>query len=353
MVALVLGFPSNIAALQFEWAWHNPHLTRHIAQDDRVSHATVRVKTNYKTGKTRKKLGRPRTSLTDKLSNLHLLLRAPYFSAWPLELRFFDEKVYKSWKSCNEKAEEKIRPGISILLDLPEKLEDDGEFSSAQRPTKRRKVDLIGKGGVEGIDPTYARFQEPLQRLRALTENKPFKPMCDICDSSINMEEDLFNICLGKGCHSLTHLSCLSSKFLETDATNLLVPSGGTCPSCDAQLKWSELMCMLSLRIRGQKEVNKLLKKANRGAAAIAAELLEDDEDSDSEQSADELDPVDIEEVDIEAMDSDEHEEVGNTSATVVSAIDTTSKPPMLLANGFDPGKFDLEIVIADSEDED
>ena len=96
MTCIVVGFPSNIAALQFEWAWHNAHLTRHITPDERISFATTRTKTN-KTGKVSRRPGRPRTSLTDKLSNLHLLLRVPYFSQWPLEVRFFSEDVYKVW----------------------------------------------------------------------------------------------------------------------------------------------------------------------------------------------------------------------------------------------------------------
>lgn len=293
MTCIVAGFPSNIAALQFEWAWHNPHLTRHIPADQRISFATTLTKIS-RTGKTRRRPGRPTTSLLDKLSNLHLLLRVPYFTKWPLEVRFFNQEVFRSWQSWCERVDEQLRPGIEVILDLPQ----PEEITSAQRPIK--KIELIGKGGVEGIDPTYARFQDVLEKAQfRLDEGDGQK--CFVCSKNLDLQRDLFVICPSHGCDSLSHLTCLSKHFLHQTQSSLLIPEIGECPSCRTTLQWSELMRELSLRTRGEKEVKKLLSKRKKTKTATAVEILESEEDLDS---ADEVSVVDDDTVSITSLDS-------------------------------------------------
>lgn len=348
MVCIVAGFPSNIAALQFEWAWHNAHLTKHISPEDRLSIPITRTKTDKRTGKTKTRPGRPRKSFLDHLSNLHLLLRAPYFSKWPLELRFWNEDVHKSWLAWDDRISEQVRPQIKVMLDLPQDPDDDDEVSSAQRPTKKPKADLIGKGGVEGVDPTYARFQTVLQKAKDLTEGDESIPLCDVCGKDIDIEKHLYNICLGRACHSLTHLSCLSARFLDEERSDTMLPIKGTCPSCRTTLQWSELMRVLSLRTRDPKEVQKLLKKRNRGAAAVAAEILEESDD---------IGTIDAEESDNAEMNDDPQGEVGGGSdddaASVTSILPFWSDrgaAPMAAPSISQPQR--LEVVIEDSEDE-
>lgn len=333
MTCIVAGFPSNIAALQFEWAWHNAHLTRHISADQRLVFATTRIKTSARTGKTRRKPGRPTQSILDRLANMHLLLRVPYFSRWPLEVRFFSEDVYRSWKSWCDRVDEQIRPGIHVLLDLPKREVADDEITSAQPPAKRRKIDLIGKGGVEGIDPTIARFQDVLQKGKFLLDEGDDQK-CKICSTSLDLRQDLFTICPSNGCTSLSHMTCLSKHFLGQN-NDLLVPETGQCPSCHAHLKWSDLMREMTLRTRGSKEAAVLLSKKKKSRIAAAAEILETESEDGEEE-----DVVDVEDLEDENDDAVSVSSLGSTNSVVPKGISENPEPER------------LEIVIEDSDDD-
>lgn len=340
MACIVAGFPSNIAALQFEWAWHNAHLTRHIPADERLSFATARTNTLKKTGKVSRKPGRPRTSLTDKLSNLHLLLRVPYFSQWPLEVRFFSEEVYRVWQKWCERVDGNIRSGIKVYLDLPQAESDGFEITSGQQPATRRKIDLLGKGGIEGVDPTYARFQEVLEKSRFLLDDDD-EQYCGVCAQKLDMEADLYTICPHNTCRELSHVTCLSQKFSDADSTSPFLPQHGECPSCHGAVEWSDLMRDVSLRARGEKEVRRLLSKKRKTKAATAAEIMEiDSEDEDEEAEERDLTPADV--VD-EEFDNDDNK-------SVTSMDSSTSRPagtPDRSKSAIPPR---LEIVIEDSE---
>jgi structure-specific endonuclease subunit SLX1 len=337
MTCIVAGFPSNIAALQFEWAWQNAHLTTHISTDQRISFATTITKTSARTGKTRRKPGRPSTSLLDKLANLHLLLRVPYFSQWPLELRFFNAEVHRSWESWCERVDEGLRPGIKVVLDLPPKEEE--EFSSAQRPAKRRRIDLIGKGGVEGIDPTYARFQDVLEKSSFLLDEGDGQ-RCNVCSRELHIGKDMIMMCSEDGCNGLSHLTCLPKHFHQQheDMQQVRVPQSGQCPSCKATLHWAELARDLSLRSRGEKEVKKLLSKKKKSKTATAAEILESESEEDGEDG--DMDAANV---------FDEGDIDQNDDAASVTSLDSTAGTQAKAAASLKANR--LEIVIEDSDD--
>jgi len=340
MVCIVSGFPSNIAALQLEWALQNPHLSRHIDNDKRISFAVTRTKTNAKTGKTRRKPGRPSTSLLEKLSNLHLLLRAPYFSQWPLEIRFFNQDVFQAWQTWCERVDEQLHPSIRVILDLPHRSEEEvEEITSGQRPTKRRKMDLIGKGGIDGIDPTYASLAQVLQKGQFILDEGD-EQKCAVCSKPLNLKHELVTICPGSHCQSLSHVTCLSKHFLQSSPPGLLVPKTGTCPSCRTSLSWIDLMKEMSLRTRGPKEVKKALSKSMKSTVS-AAEILETESEDDLED-----------EEDFDAEDSGEDRPISDIDAQSVTSMESFSTMISKMINA-SPGKTKrLEIVIEDSDDD-
>lgn len=266
MTCVVSGFTSSIAALQFEWAWQNSHLTRHITADDRISFPTSRTKFSSKTGRQRKKPGRPRTSLKDKLANLHILLRSNYFSKWPLQVRFFCNDVYKSWQECCQDALEPIPLNFPVDLDLKE-VEEDPKSTQGKR---RRKEDDYGKGGIEGLDTTYSNYRTTLEKSQFLiVDGETIE--CAVCRGPLAWDHDLIVTCTGAECNALFHIKCLSDHFLQGFDQGVIIPDKGRCPSCNTPLQWQELMTEMSLRFRAPKQVMKMLSKRNKNGASIAA----------------------------------------------------------------------------------
>lgn len=343
MTCIVAGFPSNIAALQFEWAWHNAHLTRHITPTERISFATTRTKTS-KTGKTTRRPGRPRTSLMDKLSNLHILLRTPYFSKWPLELRFFNEEVYRSWVTWCGRVDTYLRPGIRVILDPPQAQPlSTEEFTSAQPTSRSKKADLIGKGGPEGVDPTYARFSDVFQKSQFLLDDDD-NHKCSVCSESLDIRRSLFILCPSDKCYDISHVTCVAHKSRVEDEASAIIPEVGVCPSCKGSHPWPELMQQVTLRTRGEKEVEKLLSKKAKSRAATAAAILEAESEEDEVMNQDELTAQDIAGEEGVLSDYDDEDDEDNASVASVDSKVLQCSPTK------EPSK--LEIVIEDSEDE-
>jgi structure-specific endonuclease subunit SLX1 len=322
MTCIVAGFPSNIAALQFEWAWQNAHLTRHIPHDERISFATARIKTSPRSGRTRRRPGRPKTSLTDKLSNLHLLLRVPYFSKWPLELRFFSEDVFQFWNTWCQRVDVQISSTIKIWLDRTKQDHDLVSQPESERTRKRRKLDEVGKGGVNGIDPTYAPLRLVLEKSQFLLEDDE-DLVCSICKQDLKSTHDLVTLCPQATCQSFHHMTCLSSHFLEDDGTSSMIPVGGQCPGCKARLSWADLMKEMSLRIRGAGEVSKILKARKRVAqsGALQPDVLED-EGSDEDDGQLDDDPLTAADV----VDEDGDDDAASVTS-LESEVSRTSAP--------------------------
>ena len=242
------------------WAWNNSHITKRIANEQRIS---IPTKRSPKRGRTRK-IVRPRTSLKDKLSNLHLLLRVPSFSRWPLQVRFFCKDVYRAWQIGDETAAGGIRGGIKVLLDLKQL----GEISvDSENPTNmstqakgRRKREALGKGGVEGLNIGYSEMKSQLEKSIAfLAEKVALK--CGVCAHDLRPKTAMALVCPQENCKVASHVTCLATKFIEDERAGAAVaPISGRCPGCKVELQWIDLIKNLSLRARGEKEVAQVMK---------------------------------------------------------------------------------------------
>lgn len=208
-----------------------------------------------KSGKTRKRVARPRFGLTEKLANLNVLLRAPSIRRWPLEVKFFAEDVFKAWQRADAKTTLKVRPGIRIALD--ESVKDirtgirDGilvELPDTQHTT-----------GVYALDVTYQPAKLGLEKSRKLLAQNCLS--CSVCEGAFDSSAAMTLVCPEDACRSVAHMACLSNSFLaEEGRSDVIVPTQGSCPACKETLSWPDLVRDLSLRVRGEKEVAALFK---------------------------------------------------------------------------------------------
>jgi structure-specific endonuclease subunit SLX1 len=274
------------------WAWQNPHITTHISPESRLQHATQKKASGQPK--------RPHHSVTSVLSNLHLLLAVPSFSRWPLEVRFFSKDVYQSWLKWYSTVPP-LCSSISIIQDFSPGPHGELEtFASSENehpkndhdgPKKKRlKTGL----GIAALDIDYAREKESVQKAREIVDFER-EGTCNICHEALEHGQGLYTICPSSGCESVTHMTCLSRHFLKNHKSEedkeILIPISGNCPSCKTPLRWIDVVKELSLRLRGQREVEKLLKvkRARKEKGNGSSEVLDlvDDEYEEEEDEED------------------------------------------------------------------
>ncbi|KAK0117782.1 Slx4p interacting protein [Cadophora gregata] len=282
MTCIVTGFPSHIAALQFEWAWQNPHITTHIPSDSRIQHAVGKKRSGQPK--------RPRHTVSSLLSNLQLLLRVSSFARWPLSLHFFSPDVYKAWTKWCKSAAEPIQPTIHIIQDFPPTSPDQEPRFPAEKGSPRSKRQKLSHG-IEALEVGYETSKAHVEKAKNVFDFEQ-EGSCAICHDHLEHDAGVYTICPTPGCQSVTHITCLSKHFLKDTEDDFLLPIKGTCPSCNEELRWVDVVKELSLRMRGQKEVENLLKvrRSRKGKGTSSQAIVEDSEEEDDDLDDDDVD---------------------------------------------------------------
>jgi structure-specific endonuclease subunit SLX1 len=275
MTCIVTGFPSKYAALQFEWAWQNTHATRHIERDVRDARA-VELQKKKKGSPSRRR--KPPMSLEARLKNLHHLLGVRSFDRWPLNVRFFAKDVFVLWEKHTAKMAPPLRKSIVVQLtpvEIPRLTSETTTEEAFKIPDQ-----------IQAISVAYEDCKPYVEKTKIIFEDGP-PNSCGICKARVSKATSLVLVCPLEDCRTVYHMSCLSSRFMvEEGNRDSLIPIEGTCSSCHSCLKWSTLMKELSLRTRGEKELEAMFKpKRRKKADSISepdtAELGEEEEELD------------------------------------------------------------------------
>lgn len=291
-------------------------------------------KKTAETGKNAPKRRRTRRSLKAHLEDLHALLRSAYFAPWPLRVRFFAADVHRAWKAWYDRVDEGIPGHMKVILD-----------GDCVLPRQNWNGEGDAVGSVHGLQVNYAKFEDYLEKAAFLLDD-PADLNCRICQRRAIPNEELVVVCPQTPCHCTSHMVCLSTLFLRAaDDPDRLVPLHGVCPACEQTVQWPVIMQELTLRRRGDREVQTILRRKKRredkqkkenakGIQKHQSEPEPEPEPEHGKESSDEPnDDLDENWVEDLASESDSDTE--------------TSKPAST-----DPAPSRLEIVIEDSEDE-
>lgn len=192
MVLIIHGFPNEISALRFEWAWQNPEKSL------RLKHLVPMTK---------------QYNFISKFSVVCEMLRVGPWCRLPLTIRWLKQEYRRDFPLNKQ-------PPSHMPI----------EFGLVQIVPKSKSKKLIALQNEEIL----------------MSQTQSLSDVCFICKLNIlESSQDVLNKnltalkCLN--CMAPNHATCLSHHFLKSTNTELL-PIDGDCPKCNVHLMWGDLI---------------------------------------------------------------------------------------------------------------
>lgn len=229
------------------WALTNPHLSLHIPDESRLAVSTQRKRNGMPR--------RPALSLKSVMANIHLLTGVPSFARWPLNLHFFAREARSAWDAWLSSTGKAARDGLEMMEDFGPATADPA--ASSQQAW-----------GIHALPVDYSPMKSYAEKSNNVVSFEQ-QGTCVHCSESLVAGKGLYPMCPNEGCEAMGHLTCWSQQGLGTERGGSVIPQQCTCPSCGGPIRWGDMMKELTLRERGGKEVEKLLKKG-RGRKTAA-----------------------------------------------------------------------------------
>ncbi|KAG5930077.1 hypothetical protein E4U42_003086 [Claviceps africana] len=190
------------------------------------------------------------------MANIHLLTGVSSFVRWPLDVHFFAKDAYSAWQYRLESTQEAGRQGLRVLTDFAEPV--DGVRGNAQA------------SGIHALPLDYLPMATYVDKGHAMVEFEQ-QGDCVHCSEKLEPDKGLYALCPNDGCEAMGHLDCWSRHALSSDDSDHVIPDHCSCPSCGGDIRWGDMVKELSLRVRGDDEVKKVLKSVERAKKKASA----------------------------------------------------------------------------------
>ncbi|WOO81193.1 cAMP-dependent protein kinase type 1 [Vanrija pseudolonga] len=245
---LVFGFPSKLCALQFEWAWQHPELSRHL-------HVHLPL-SDEGTGQIFKKDAR-RNRVDRKAVVALALLRSPPFNKLPLHVRCFASEVCVVFDAATSVVPPPPSSDLRKLSGLPPlngiiSITVDREgLHSSMLPQTRNQVEVSSAESfqLDVADRPFRSSERVVGKWRTIQcqEQRTSKLLSK--SYMLTLKDPLsFSVCLSGSeihppCTVMAHLDCLAKRALDGSGRDgELVPQRSTCIQCGATSTWGEII---------------------------------------------------------------------------------------------------------------
>lgn len=185
--------------------------------------------------------------------------------------------VYSAWKKWCATANERLRSSLPVVTDFEcdavlRTVETEAtaaitEAASADESVEADKEEqegMVEPWGIHALPLDYEPIKEYVAKSHEIFEFER-EGDCVVCHGALEVGNGLHAVCTNAGCEGVGHLECWSKHLLTSDnpqsgSEMSVLPIQGNCPKCGSEVQWVDMMKELTLRMRGGKEVDKLLK---------------------------------------------------------------------------------------------